>query len=242
MEIFYFCRVNNAKILWVDDEIELLKPHIMFLEARGYEVERSNNGYDAIEMVAAGDYDLVILDEMMPGMTGLETLPHVKELRPSLPVIMVTKSEEEQIMDKAIGSKIADYIIKPVNPSQVLLAIKKSLDAARLVSEQSTADYRAEFGRISSLLGSTTTFDGWKNIYKKLVGWEVELSGGEDPSIREVLGYQREEAGVEFGKFVRRAYADWVTGRDGEAPMMSHNLMREAIVPDPFGIESVSCL
>ena len=138
------------KILWVDDEIDLLKPHVMFLTAKGYEVDTCNNGYDAVELVGSTSYDLVILDEMMPGMTGLETLPLIKEARPSLPVIMVTKSEEENIMDKAIGSKISDYIIKPVNPNQVLLSIKKNLHSQQLVTEQTTADYRAEFGRIAA--------------------------------------------------------------------------------------------
>jgi CheY-like chemotaxis protein len=226
--------MNNtiAKILWVDDEIDLLKPHLMFLRERGYEVEGCNNGYDAIEMVAAERYDLVILDEMMPGMTGLETLPYIKEKRPNLPVIMVTKSEEEMIMDKAIGSKIADYIIKPVNPNQILLSIKKNIHSRQLVSEQSMADYRAEFGRIALSLGDARSFADWKSIYKKLVGWEVELSGGEDPSIRDVLAYQREEAGGEFCKFVRRGYAEWINSRSDDTPVMSHTLMRTAIFPE----------
>ena len=149
------------KILWVDDEIDLLKPHVMFLTAKGYEVETCNNGYDAVEMVGSTSYDLVILDEMMPGMTGLETLPLIKEARPSLPVIMVTKSEEENIMDKAIGSKIADYIIKPVNPNQVLLSIKKNLHSQQLVTEQTTADYRSEFGRIAAQQQSASSFTEW---------------------------------------------------------------------------------
>ncbi|MDR2890634.1 MAG: response regulator [Alistipes sp.] len=223
---------NTAKILWVDDEVDLLKPHIMFLQGKGYEVDSCNNGYDAIEMVHSSHYDLVILDEMMPGMTGLETLPHIKERRPGLPVIMVTKSEEEMIMDKAIGSKIADYIIKPVNPSQVLLSIKKNIHSRELVSEQATADYRAEFGRIASSLGGAGTFAEWKNIYKKLVGWEIELAGSRDESIRDVLTYQREEAGGEFCKFVRRSYAGWINDRDGDTPLMSHTLMRSAIFPE----------
>ncbi len=223
--------MNNAKILWVDDEIELLRPHILFLTDKGYTVEGCNNGYDAIEMVQSGGFDLVILDEMMPGMTGLETLPHIKELRPELPVIMVTKSEEEQIMDKAIGSKIADYLIKPVNPNQVLLSIKKNLHSRELVSSQSTADYRAEFGRISSQLGAAATFGDWKTIYRKLVGWELELAANPDESIREVLAYQREEAGVEFGKFVRKNYAEIVNGRASETPVMSHTLLREMVFP-----------
>ena len=123
-----------VKILWVDDEVELLKPHVLFLRGKGYEVATCNNGYDAIDMASEEAYDLIILDEMMPGMTGLETLPKIKEVRPTTPVIMVTKSEEENIMDKAVGSKIADYLIKPVNPNQVLLSIKKNVHSQQLVT------------------------------------------------------------------------------------------------------------
>ena len=222
------------KILWVDDEIDLLKPHIMFLKSKGYEVETCNNGYDAVDMIAATAYDLVILDEMMPGMTGLETLPLIKSSRPSLPVIMVTKSEEENIMDKAIGSKIADYIIKPVNPNQVLLSIKKNLHSQQLVTEQTTADYRSEFGRIAVQQQAATTFADWCALYRKLVGWEIELSGSSDTSIREVLSYQKNEAQQEFSKFVRRNYYDWINRRvdDSEIPAMSHTLMRRRIFPE----------
>ncbi len=224
--------MSAVKILWVDDEVELLKPHIMFLKDKGYEVDSCNNGYDAIEMVAAKQYDLVILDEMMPGITGLETLPYIKEQRPNLPVIMVTKSEEEMIMDKAIGSKIADYIIKPVNPNQVLLSIKKNVHSRQLVSEQATADYRAEFGRISTSLGDASSFNDWKGIYKKLVNWEIELTGTEDESIREVLSYQKEEASNEFCKFVRRNYQNWINNRSDDTPVMSHTVMRTNVFPE----------
>ena len=159
-----------VKILWVDDEIELLRPHVFFLKGKGYEVDTCNNGYDAIDMVRATPYDLIILDEMMPGMTGLETLPLIKEVRPTTPVIMVTKSEEENIMDKAIGSKIADYIIKPVNPNQVLLSIKKCVHSQQLVTEQTTADYRAEFGRISNMCQMASSFGAWCTLYRKITG------------------------------------------------------------------------
>ena len=157
-----------VKILWVDDEIELLKPHVLFLRGKGYEVDTCNNGYDAIDMATEGNYDLIILDEMMPGMTGLETLPKIKEIRPTTPVIMVTKSEEENIMDKAVGSKIADYLIKPVNPNQVLLSIKKNVHSQQLVTEQTTADYRAEFGRLSSALQMADSFADWCNVYRRI--------------------------------------------------------------------------
>ena len=222
------------KILWVDDEIDLLKPHIMFLTSKGYEVDTCNNGYDAVDMIGSTSYDLVILDEMMPGMTGLETLPLIKSAQPSLPVIMVTKSEEENIMDKAIGSKIADYIIKPVNPNQVLLSIKKNLHSAQLVTEQTTADYRSEFGRITAQQQSASTFQEWSALYRKIVGWEIELAGSSDKSIREVLSYQKNEANQEFSKFVRRNYFNWINQRcdEEEIPVMSHTLMRRRIFPE----------
>ena len=222
---------TEAKILWVDDEIELLKPHILTLQNRGCVVDTCNNGYDAIEMATEHSYDMIILDEMMPGMTGLETLPLIKDIRPTTPVIMVTKSEEEDIMDKAIGSKIADYIIKPVNPSQILLLVKKHIHSHQLVSEQTTADYRAEFGRISQMVDSAQTFSQWLSIYRKLINWEIELSQSSDSSIKEVLQYQKNEANQAFCRFVRQNYQRWINSRDGDTPVMSHTLMRSKIFP-----------
>lgn len=222
---------TEAKILWVDDEIELLKPHILTLQNRGCVVDTCNNGYDAIEMATEHSYDMIILDEMMPGMTGLETLPLIKDVRPTTPVIMVTKSEEEDIMDKAIGSKIADYIIKPVNPSQILLLVKKHIHSHQLVSEQTTADYRAEFGRISQMVDSAQTFSQWLSIYRKLINWEIELSQSSDSSIKEVLQYQKNEANQAFCRFVRQNYQRWINSRDGDTPVMSHTLMRSKIFP-----------
>lgn len=222
---------NNVKILWVDDEIELLKPHILFLQAKGYQVDTCNNGYDAVESVASTNYDLVILDEMMPGITGLETLPKIKDIRPLLPVVMVTKSEEENIMDKAVGSKIADYLIKPVNPNQVLLSIKKNVHNDQLVSEKSTADYRREFGEISMSLSSAKTFQDWVNIYKKIVTWDVELEELSDDSIKEVLLYQKNEANGEFSKFVKSEYLTWFDDKNPMRPILSHSLMRNKVFP-----------
>ncbi|MBO5692486.1 MAG: PglZ domain-containing protein [Tidjanibacter sp.] len=223
---------NEVSILWVDDEVELLKPHILFLRGKGYEVDTCNNGYDAVDMARTTPYDLIILDEMMPGMTGLETLPQLKEVRPSTPVIMVTKSEEENIMDKAIGSKIADYLIKPINPNQVLLSIKKNVHREQLVTEQTTADYRAEFGKISLSLGEARSFADWCAIYRKLVGWEMELTESSDRSVRDILSYQKSEAEGEFGKFIRRNYLEWVNARDQARPTMSHTLFRNKIIPE----------
>ncbi|MFI3331105.1 MAG: PglZ domain-containing protein [Rikenellaceae bacterium] len=220
-----------GKILWVDDEIEMLKPHRLFLESKGYSIEICNNGYDAIELAANNNFDIIILDEMMPGMTGLETLPKIKEVRPTTPVIMVTKSEEENIMDKAVGSKIADYLIKPVNPNQVLLSIKKNLHSRQLVTEHTMADYRGEFGKISTQVSDAKTFSDWIAIYKKLVNWEIELTSSDDTGIKEILMYQKNEANNEYAKFVRRNYLDWINLKDEDAPIMSHTLMKKMIFP-----------
>ncbi len=223
--------MNRTKILWVDDEVELLKPHILFLESKGYDVEVCNNGYDAVDMAKATDYALIILDEMMPGMTGLETLPLIKEARATTPIIMVTKSEEENIMDRAVGSKIADYLIKPVNPNQVLLSIKKNVHVQQLVTEKNTSDYRAQFAGISASLGEARTFADWVAIYKKLGNWELELTDSDDQGIKEILAYQKDEANNEYAKFIKRVYPGWFTGKDADTPVMSHNLMRSKIFP-----------
>ncbi len=219
-----------TKILWVDDEIELLKPHILFLKDKGYDVITANNGYDAIDIAGEEILDLVILDEMMPGLTGLETLPKLKDVAPTVPVVMVTKSEEEDIMNRAVGSKIADYIIKPVNPMQVLLSIKKNVHREELVAQQSTEDYRAEFGKISASISMASGFEDWIAIYKKLVNWEMELSQSSDRGVIEILQYQKSEADNEFAKFIKRNYEDWFDERGGDnKPMFSHNLMRNAV-------------
>lgn len=220
------------RILWVDDEIELLKPHIMMLQAKGYAVDTCNNGYDAIDMVTETPYDMIILDEMMPGMTGLETLPLIKDIRPMTPIVMVTKSEEEHIMDKAIGSKISDYIIKPVNPNQIVLLVKKHVQQQQLITEQTTADYRVEFGRIASAVDLAQDFRTWSGIYRKLVNWDIELSQSTDSSVQEILQYQKNEANKAFSKFVCRNYKTWINERDESTPVMSHTLMRSKIFPE----------
>lgn len=225
---------KSPRILWVDDEIELLKPHILFLQGKGYELETCNNGYDAVELVRNENFDLIILDEMMPGITGLETLPLLKEHAPTTPVVMVTKSEEENIMDRAVGSKIADYLIKPVNPNQVLLSIKKNVHHQQLVTEQSTADYRSQFGSISASLSSARTFEDWVHIYRKLVGWEIELGGSSDRGVSEILTYQKVEANSEFAKFIKNNYLEWFDEKRGPKtprPTMSHMLMRNNVFP-----------
>lgn len=220
--------MSTHKILWADDEIDLLKPHIMFLKNKGYDVVTVNNGRDALEMVDNGTYDLIILDENMPGLTGLETLSRIKQSAPHVPVIMITKSEEENIMNQAIGNKIADYLIKPVNPHQILLSIKKNLHSEQLVSQQATSDYQQEFARITSLINDSYTIKDWYELYSKLVFWELQLATA-DTNMDELLDMQKIEANAAFAKWVKRNYEKWVTG--GEHPLMSHELFKTKVFP-----------
>ena len=219
------------RILWADDEIDLLKPHLMFLRNKGYDVSTANNGRDALDMVRAEHFDLIILDENMPGLTGLETLSRIKQDAPHIPVIMITKSEEENIMDQAVGSKIADYLIKPVNPNQILIALKKYLHSEQLVSEQATVDYRREFARLSEMINTAGSLEDWKEIYSKLVFWEMELAET-DTNMDQLLDMQKTEANSEFNKFVRRNYEDWV-GREiaDDAPLMSPRVFHNSVFP-----------
>jgi len=202
--------MNNPQILWADDEIELLKPHIMFLQKKGYDVITVTNGQDAIDYAHDHTVDLVFLDENMPGITGLETLALLKETRPDLPVVMITKSEEEDIMDQAIGSKIADYLIKPVLPNQMLMSLKKNLHAREITQQQQTSGYQQEFGRLSMAISDARTFDEWVDVYKRLVFWETEFSALSDPQLNSMLQMQKEEANSAFFKFVKKNYQDWV--------------------------------
>jgi DNA-binding response OmpR family regulator len=221
--------MSSGKILWVDDEIQLLKPHMLFLEKKNYEVTPCTNGADAVESVSEEQFDIVFLDENMPGLSGLETLTLIKEKLPNLPVIMITKSEEEYIMEEAIGSKIADYLIKPVNPNQILLSLKKNLDNSRLVSEKTTSNYQQEFRKISLDLAMVNTYKDWIELYKKLVHWEIQLESISDIGMTEILESQKEEANSQFYKFIKNNYSDWFHGDD--KPVLSHTLFKDVIVP-----------
>ena len=231
--------MNPIKILWVDDEIDLLKPHILFLEKKDYQVTTCNNGRDALDIFESGNFDIVFLDENMPGMSGLETLSEMKEKKSSTPVIMITKSEEEYIMEEAIGSKIADYLIKPVNPNQILLSIKKNLDHTRLVSEKTTLDYQKEFRKIAMEMAMVNSYEEWVECYKKLLFWELELENIQDQSMIEILESQKVEANMQFGKFIEKNYEDWfeATAQGSkntkiDRPILSHTLFRELVVPE----------
>jgi CheY-like chemotaxis protein len=218
--------------LWVDDEIELLKPHILFLEGKGYDITAVNNGTDAIEKFTEEFFDVIFLDENMPGMSGLETLNQIKSIQSNIPVVMITKSEEEDIMDEAIGSRIDDYLIKPLNPKQILLAVKKILDNKRLVSEKTNLDYQKEFRNISMAFGEHLDHEEWVDIYRKLVFWELEIDRSSDKSMLEVLNMQKEDANKNFTNFIREHYPKWISDPDYNRPLLSHNLMRKKVIPE----------
>ena len=219
------------KILWVDDEIDLLKPHILFLEKKNYHVTTCNSGTEAIDILDDENFDIVFLDENMPGLTGLETLHEIKEKKDNLPVVMITKSEEEYIMEEAIGNKIADYLIKPVNPNQILLSLKKNLDHSRLVSEKTTSNYQQEFRKIAMDLSMVNSYEEWVSLYQKLIYWEIQLEDIEDIGMFEILESQKNEANIQFGKFIEKNYADWFKPNT-DAPVMSHTLFKEKIAPE----------
>ncbi|MBE7647715.1 bifunctional response regulator/alkaline phosphatase family protein [Tenacibaculum finnmarkense genomovar finnmarkense] len=222
--------MKNIEILWVDDEIDLLKPHILFLEKKNYLVTTATNGADAIDLVSEHNFDIVFLDENMPGITGLETLALIKQKNANLPVVMITKSEEETIMEEAIGSKIADYLIKPVNPNQILLSLKKNLDHSRLISEKTTANYQQEFRKISMDLAMVNSHQEWVDLYKKLVHWELELEHINDAGMLSILESQKAEANSQFFKFIKKNYQQWLTSYD--KPTFSHTLFKDFVVPE----------
>ena len=226
--------MQAIQILWVDDEVDLLKPHFLFLASRGYEAHACTNGQEALSLVNERRFDVVLLDENMPGLNGLETLGLLKAEHPSLPVIMVTKNEEEHIMEDAIGSKISDYLIKPVNPHQILLSLKKTLDHQSLISEKTAHNYQKEFQQISLALMDVDTPSAWADFYKKLVYWQLELQQSGDVAFAEILDNQIKEANALFGKFIERNYPDWIADLN-DAPLLSPRLIKEKVLPNLKG-------
>ena len=220
--------MSKERILWADDEIDLLKPHILFLQNKGYEVETVTNGRDAIDALSNQIFNLIILDENMPGISGLEALQRIKIMQPNVPVIMITKSEEENIMNQAIGGEIADYLIKPVNPMQILSSIKKNLHSDELIAEKVTGDYQQEFMRIGQMINSAQTIEDWYELYSTLVRWELTLSST-DTKMDEMLKMQKVEANNAFAKFVKRNYEDWMT--QPEHPLRSNELFKTKVLP-----------
>lgn len=219
--------------------MEGLKSQIMFLQQKGYEVKSFSNGFDAIDFFKENNVDVVLLDESMPGITGLETLSQIKALNNNVPVVMITKNETENLMDEAIGSQISDYLIKPVNPNQVLLSLKKIIDNKRLVAEKTTVAYQQEFRNLFMALNSNPDHNEWMEIYRKLVYWELEITKSNSPEMQEVLQNQKNEANTEFFKFISKNYSSWMTGKASSVPVMSHTLMREKVLPHADKTQSV---
>ncbi|MBN3583340.1 bifunctional response regulator/alkaline phosphatase family protein [Algoriphagus aestuarii] len=222
---------QKFNILWADDEIDLLKPHILFLEQKGYQITTVNSGVDAIEEVEGQNFDVIFLDEMMPGMTGLETLQQIKILKPQIPVVMITKSEEEHIMNDAIGGKIADYLIKPLNPNQILLSVKKLLQNKQLIDEKTTLNYQQEFMKISMAFGDAQDHQDWSDIYKKLIYWEMQIDATENKSMIEVLETQKTEANSSFARFIKDNYIDWMEEKNKDKPLLSHQVLKHKVFP-----------
>lgn len=221
--------MKKDKILWVDDEIDLLRAYVIFLEEKGYDVVTATNGKDAIDLCTRENFDIIFLDENMPGLSGLETLASIKEIDANIPMVMITKSEEENIMNMAIGSKIADYLTKPVNPSQILLTLKKNIHRKEIETEHTTTTYRSEFGRIGMQINESLTLDDWKELYKKLVYWELELASAEN-GMDEMLRMQKTEANNIFNKFIKKNYLDWFKNTE-DCPLMSPDLFKKKVFP-----------
>ncbi len=223
--------MHAINILWVDDEIDLLKPHIIFLQKKDYQITTATNGADAIELFQNNHFDIVFLDENMPGLTGLETLNEIKAIKNNIPVVMITKSEEEYIMEEAIGAKITDYLIKPVNPNQILLSLKKNLDDSRIISERSSLSYQKEFRNITMELMNVNTYEDWISLYRKLLFWETKLENIEDQNLINILIGQKNEANSLFGKFIEKNYESWINN-ETDKPTFSHEIVKKWIVPE----------
>ncbi len=219
-----------TRILWADDEIDQLKPHIIFLENKDFEVTPVTNGEDAITLIREQPFDIVFLDEQMPGMDGLATLNRIKTIKAGLPVVMITKSEEESIMEDAIGGKISDYLIKPVNPNQIVLTIKRILERRRIRNEKFAQSYLRNFNEISGRIHEETGWEEWIEIYKQLTQWDIDLESG-DESLRQVLADQYQEANKLFGRFVARNYKSWLSQSTPQRPALSTDIVGEYVLP-----------
>ncbi|MEE9438846.1 MAG: response regulator [Saprospiraceae bacterium] len=221
---------NNIKILWADDEIDLLKPQLFFLEKKGYTIVTVTNGYDALDVLEEqNDIDVVFLDESMPGITGLETLSKIKSTNQNIPVVMITKNEAENLMEEAIGSQIDDYLIKPVNPNQILLTLKKIIDNKRLVSRKTATDYQQEFRNIGMEINNGLNYKEWVELYKNIISWELRIDESNNPEMKEILDMQKREANKEFSRYVIKNYESWIKNNDG--PLPSHKLMKTKVFP-----------
>ncbi|AFN75640.1 response regulator receiver protein [Melioribacter roseus P3M-2] len=239
--------MRPSRILWIDDEIELLRSHIIFLNEKGYEVDTATNGNDAINQVKSKNYDLIFLDEMMPGMGGLETLAGIKEINPNIPVVMVTKSEEESLMNEAIGSKISDYLIKPVVPSQVLMVCKKMLEKKKISGQFVAKDYLEDFNSITRILMNEPNYDDWIEINNKLIYWDMELDVHPEIDLRQTLNEQKKECNQIFSKYIEKNYRHWLED-EGSGPVLTNNILEKYLLPhldnesNPVFLFVIDCL
>lgn len=223
--------MQKYKILWTDDEIEILKPHILFLQNKNYEVITAVSGDEALEIIYNDKtIDAVLLDENMPGLSGLDTLQKIKQINASIPVIMITKSEEEHIMDTAIGRQIADYLIKPINPNQVVLSLKKVLENKKLITETTSQAYRQEFMEIMNAIQSANSWQTWMDVYKKIAFWDMQMDRSEDKSMMDVLYTQKQEANKEFARFIEKNYSAWLNKKTNDVPTLSHTLIKNKFI------------
>lgn len=223
--------MKTVRILWTDDEIEVLKPHIIFLREKGYIIDTCTNGTDTLDLIKQNPYDVIFLDENMPGLSGIETLRFIKDFRTDIPVVMVTKSEEEDLMETAIGSEIADYLIKPVKPKQLLLALKKILDQRRLVTEKTTTGYQQDFSKITAMISGASSCDEWVDVYRKLIFWESELEKSPDTGMDEIIRNQETEANNSFTRFIMNNYLGWLKPENTSKPVLSPALFPQKIFP-----------
>lgn len=222
--------MNTVRILWADDEIELLKPHVLFLEQKGYAVTTTNSGNEALDLIKAHYFDIVFLDENMPGMSGIETLGELSKLKPNLPVVMITKSEEESIMEEAIGSNIVDYLIKPVNPNQILLCLKKNIENKRIISEKTSMSYQQDFRNLSIQMNENLSFTDWVEVYKKIVFWELKLEQSQNDEMADIILMQKNDANNLFCRFYEKNYEAWLSSTTAK-PVLSHTLLRDKVFP-----------
>ena len=221
--------MSQAKILWVDDQIDLLKSHIIFLEEKGYQIDTCTNGGDALDKIDSNRYDIILLDENMPGISGIETLVKIKKINRNLNVIMITKSEEENIMEQAIGKEISDYLIKPVNPNQILLSLKKILQNKKLIKDSNISEYQQEFRSLSLKMMNINSFEEWIKFYLEIVDWELKLSNIDDDTMVEILNSQKVEANSLFSKFIANNYELWF--KSNNSPTLSHNILEKYLFP-----------
>ncbi|MBN1327474.1 MAG: bifunctional response regulator/alkaline phosphatase family protein, partial [Candidatus Cloacimonetes bacterium] len=222
--------MDMLRILWVDDEIESLQPFIMFLSEKGYNVKTASNGTDAISLVIEDKFDMILLDEMMPGMDGLTTLREINKINAQIPVVMVTKSEEEGIMEGAIASQIADYLIKPVNPNQIIMAIKKIFQTDEIRKNKIGEEYARFSAQLNKALLLSPVWQQWNEMYKEICRWDLHIDEINDNALAQMHFLEKLNCNSEFCNYIIENYKEWL--KSDERPMFSFDLISEFVVPE----------